>query len=85
MLLASTAHADMIPGLEIDANDVTAGHGATVGQVDEEQLFYLMARGIPRAEAVELLIRGFFEDLFKHIEQPEIREQFWQAVERKRG
>ena len=53
-LLLEDAHADSIPGLEIEANDVRCTHGATVGQVDRDQLFYLMARGLSRAEAERL-------------------------------
>lgn len=83
MLMANTAHADMIPGLEIDANDVVAGHGATVGQIDEEQLFYLRARGIPEVAARQMIIRGFYEALFRDVENVAIRERFWQAVQAK--
>lgn len=80
MLLGSDAHIDAIPGLEIDADDVTAGHGATVGQIDEEQLFYLMSRGLSREQATQLIIKGFFEDLFRHIPVDTTRELFWKAV-----
>lgn len=83
MLLKNTARVDSIPGLEIDADDVTAGHGATIGEVDEEQLFYLMARGIAEHEARDLIIHGFFEDLFKRVSRKEVREQFWSAVRAK--
>lgn len=85
MLMTNTAHADAIPALEIDADDVTAGHGATVGQVDEEQLFYLMARGISKDEATALIVRGFFEHLFKDIPDEKTRQEFWRAVEAKQG
>ena len=81
MLLGNDAHVDAIPGLEIDADDVVAGHGATVGQIDPEQLFYLMARGLPEAQARQTIIRGFFEDLFAKIESDSTREEFQQAVE----
>jgi Fe-S cluster assembly protein SufD len=60
LMLSPTTHAVPIPGLEILANDVRCTHGATVGQVDREQLFYLMARGLSRAEAERLIVRGFF-------------------------
>lgn len=81
MLLSDDAHVDAIPGLEIDADDVTAGHGATVGQIDEEQLFYLMSRGLSRAASEKLILRGFFEDLFKRIKSETAHRAFWQAVE----
>src|SRR6185503_12863053 len=55
LLLSDTARADSIPGLEILANDVRCTHGATIGQVDEEQLYYLMARGLPEREAKRLI------------------------------
>lgn len=81
MLLGNHAHIDAIPGLEIDADDVIAGHGATVGQIDPEQLFYLMARGLPEAEARRLIIEGFFEALFAQIDSETVRSQFQRAVE----
>ena len=81
MLLGNDAHVDAIPGLEIDADDVVAGHGATVGQIDPEQLFYLMARGLPEEQARQTIIRGFFEDLFARIESPSVRAEFQRAVE----
>ena len=83
MLLDNDSHADAIPGLEIDADDVTAGHGATVGQVDEEQLFYLMARGIPREAAKRMIIRGFFERQLGKVKSKSTRDAFWQTIERR--
>ena len=68
LLLSDTAHADSIPGLEIMANDVRCTHGATLGKVDREQLFYLMARGLSRAQAERLIVRGFFQDVLDRIE-----------------
>jgi len=59
LLLSDTAKAEAIPSLEIDENEVKAGHASTVGPVDEEQLFYLMSRGITRKEAESLVVRGF--------------------------
>jgi Fe-S cluster assembly protein SufD len=81
LLLSRTAHADSIPGLEIMANDVRCTHGATVGQVDREQLFYLMARGLPRAEAERLIVRGFFSDVLDRIELEPVREALGEALE----
>ena len=74
LLLSKSAHADSIPGLEILANDVRCTHGATLGQVDREQLFYLMARGLSRAEAERLIVRGFFQDVLDRIELEPVRE-----------
>jgi Fe-S cluster assembly protein SufD len=63
LMLSPTAHAVPIPGLEIMANDVRCTHGATVGRVDREDLFYLMSRGLSRPEAERLIVRGFFQDV----------------------
>jgi Fe-S cluster assembly protein SufD len=81
LLLSDQAHADSIPGLEILANDVRCTHGATLGQVDREQLFYLMARGLPRWEAERLIVRGFFQDVLDRIELEPVREALADALE----
>ncbi len=81
LLLSKTAHADSIPGLEILANDVRCTHGATLGQVDREQLFYLMARGLPRAEAERLIVRGFFQDVLDRVELEPVRTALGDALE----
>jgi Fe-S cluster assembly protein SufD len=61
LILSPNARADSLPKLEIEANDLRCTHGATVSQVDEDQVFYLMSRGIPRADAVRLIVEGFFQ------------------------
>jgi len=61
LLLSREARADSLPQLEIEANDLRCTHGATVSQVDENQVFYLMSRGIPRDDAVRLIVEGFFQ------------------------
>jgi Fe-S cluster assembly protein SufD len=81
LLLSKDAHADSIPGLEILANDVRCTHGATLGQVDREQLFYLMARGLSRREAERLIVRGFFQDVLDRIELEPVREALGAALE----
>jgi len=81
LMLAPTTHAVPIPGLEILANDVRCTHGATVGRVDREQLFYLMARGLPRPEAERLIVRGFFQDVLDRIELKPVREAVTSALE----
>jgi Fe-S cluster assembly protein SufD len=81
LLLSKQAHADSIPGLEILANDVRCTHGATLGQVDREQLFYLMARGLSRAEAERMIVRGFFQDVLDRIELEPVREALGAALE----
>ena len=81
LLLSDTAHADSIPGLEIMANDVRCTHGATLGRVDREALFYLMARGLSRAEAERLIVRGFFQDVLDRIELEPVRDAVTAALE----
>jgi Fe-S cluster assembly protein SufD len=81
LMLSPTTHAVPIPGLEILANDVRCTHGATVGRVDREQLFYLMARGLPRPEAERLIVRGFFQNVLDRIELEPVREAVTSALE----
>ncbi|MEJ7791364.1 MAG: Fe-S cluster assembly protein SufD [Gaiellaceae bacterium] len=81
LLLSMDAHADSIPGLEILANDVRCTHGATLGQVDREQLFYLMTRGLSRQEAERLIVRGFFQDVLDRIELEPVREALGATLE----
>jgi Fe-S cluster assembly protein SufD len=81
LLLSKTATANSIPGLEILANDVRCTHGATLSQVDREQLFYLMARGLERSEAERLIVRGFFQDVLDRIELEPVREALGAALE----
>ncbi|OGY27212.1 MAG: hypothetical protein A2Z42_04035 [Candidatus Woykebacteria bacterium RBG_19FT_COMBO_43_10] len=73
LLLSDTAKAEAIPSLEIDENEVKAGHASTVGPVDEEQLFYLMSIGITRKEAESLVVKGFFHPVLERISDKEKR------------
>jgi Fe-S cluster assembly protein SufD len=62
--LSPQARSDSIPGLKIDTNNVQkAGHASTSGEVDDEQLFYMQARGIPKSDAVHMIVMGFFESV----------------------
>ena len=61
ILLSSKARANAIPRLEVLENDVKAGHGATVGRVSDEEIFYLETRGLPKEEAKKLIVRGFLD------------------------
>lgn len=87
LLLSPDAEADSLPGLEIEANDVKCSHGATTGQVNPEELFYLRARGIPLAVAQELLAQGFLEEVLAKVGDDEaaaavremLRDKFHQA------
>jgi Fe-S cluster assembly protein SufD len=81
IVLSDRAKADSIPNLEIEANDVRCGHAASVGPVDEETLFYLMSRGIPRAEAERLIVFGFFQEVLDRITLDEVRDQVSSAIE----
>jgi Fe-S cluster assembly protein SufD len=82
LLLHNHAHADSKPNLEIFADDVKASHGATVGQLDHEQLFYMRTRGFPEEEAKNLLIYGFVEQVVEKIPVPSLREQISDKVAR---
>lgn len=73
--LGTKTIANSIPSLKIEANDVKASHGATIGQIDEEHLFYLMARGLSMQEAEKLIVEGFFEPVIQKIPLEELREK----------
>lgn len=85
LVLDRSSRADSIPNLEIAANDVRCTHGATVSQVEEEHLFYLQARGIPRSEAQKLVVEGFFRPVIDRIPVEEIQEFLQTAIARKVG
>ncbi len=85
LVLSRTARADTIPNLEIEANDVRCTHGATVSQVEDEHLFYLMARGIPKSEAQKLIVEGFFRPVIDRIPVEEIQDFLQAAIARKVG
>lgn len=81
LVLTEGARADSIPNLEIETGEIAgAGHAATVGRFDDEQVFYLMARGIPEAEARRLIIRGFFSEVINRIPVESIREELEKRV-----
>jgi Fe-S cluster assembly protein SufD len=83
LVLSDKAHADSVPNLEILTGEVVgAGHASANGRLEEEHLFYLMARGIPEAEARRLVIRGFFGELIERISVPELRERVAAAIDR---
>jgi Fe-S cluster assembly protein SufD len=80
--LSPKARSDSIPGLMIDTNDVAqAGHASTSGQVEEEQLFYMQARGIPRDEALHMIVMGFFGPVIERIPSEELREHIAAMIE----
>jgi len=71
LLLSDSAKAEAIPSLEIDENEVKAGHASTVGPVDAEQLFYLTSRGITQKEARKLIVQGYFTGVLNQLPQQE--------------
>lgn len=80
LVLDDQARADSIPGLEILADDVRCTHGATVGKLEQEPLFYLKSRGIPQKEAEQLVVEGFFDPIMQRIPFEGVRERFQQAI-----
>jgi len=82
LLLTDGARADSIPNLEIETGEIVgAGHASATGRFDDEQLFYLMSRGITEAEARKLVVRGFFADLLAHVPVPDLRERLAGVIE----
>ena len=81
LLLGDHAEADLKPELEIFADDVKCAHGAAVGDLDADSLFYLQARGIPESEARGLLLHAFLEDAVAEVTREDLREQVRGAVE----
>lgn len=83
LVLSAKARADSLPNLEIQADDVRCSHAATVGQLDEEEVFYLLSRGIPKGEAVRLVVFGFFSEVLDQLPLEGVRAELLRAVERK--
>jgi len=85
LMLDRTARADSIPGLEIQADDVRCTHASTVGKLDEEEIFYLMSRGIPRNDAVRMVIQGFFDPVMQRIPFEGVRNRIFGRILEKIG
>lgn len=83
LLLENTARADSIPGLEIKANDLRCTHAATVGRIDDTELFYLMSRGIPLNDATKIMVDGFFDPLMQRIPFEGVRERLQLSIDAK--
>lgn len=82
LVLTDGARADSVPNLEIETGEIVgAGHASATGRFDDEQLFYLRARGIPEDQARRLVVRGFFGEIIAKIAVPEIRERLTAAIE----
>lgn len=83
--LSHSARADSIPGLEIEADDVRCTHGAAVSQVDREEIFYLMARGIPYRVAEQMIVNGFFQPVLDRIPMDSVRARLEASFAAKMG
>jgi len=83
LVLSKKARADSIPGLEILADDVRCTHGATVGKIDEDLVFYMMSRGIPRKVAERVIVEGFFDPIMQRIPFEGVRQRFQMAIAEK--
>lgn len=83
LLLSETARADSIPGLEIEADDVRCTHGSTSGRVDEELIFYARARGFTRKEAIQMIVTGFFQQVFDRITIESVRDALGLSISRR--
>jgi Fe-S cluster assembly protein SufD len=83
LVLTDGARADSVPNLEIETGEIVgAGHASATGRFDDEQLFYLRARGIPEAQARRLVVRGFFGEIIAKIPSAAVRERLTEAIER---
>lgn len=83
LLLSPDAHADAIPGLEIEADDVRCTHAAAIAQIDRDQLFYLTSRGLDPATAKQVIIEGFLESLVERLAEGPVREEISAALARR--
>ena len=83
LVLTDGARADSVPNLEIETGEIVgAGHASATGRFDDEQLFYLRARGIPEEQARRLVVRGFFNEIIAKMPVPAVRERLTEAIER---
>jgi Fe-S cluster assembly protein SufD len=83
LILSEGARADSMPKLEIMANDLRCTHGASTSRLNEDQIFYLMSRALPRAVAVRMMVDGFLAEIFDRIPLELVRQRLTEAVERK--
>lgn len=83
ILLSENAKSDAIPGLEILTNDVKATHSASVSQIDDDQIFYMMSRGLPENEAKKFIVLGFLEPAISRIRSEELRDTIRDLIEEK--
>jgi Fe-S cluster assembly protein SufD len=81
LILSPGARADSTPFLEIECADITAGHGSATGQIDARHLFYLESRGIPRDQALRLIVQGFFREILTEVELPGVEDRAMSHIE----
>jgi Fe-S cluster assembly protein SufD len=80
MLLSPRAKGDSIPSLIVETDNVKASHGGTVGEIDEEQVFYMMSRGIARRDAVRILVEGYFEEVIQRLHDPVFEQMLRERI-----
>ena len=86
LILTEGAHADSVPNLEIETGDIEgAGHASATGRFDDEQIFYLMSRGVPEVQAKRLVVRGFLADVIVRIPDTDLQNRLINSVELKLG
>ena len=85
LMLSDQAEANSMPGLEIQADDVRCTHGATSGEINEDELFYMQARGIRKADGRRLIVNGFFQSLLSRLESRSLREYLGRLVSERLG
>ena len=83
LMLSDEAEANSMPGLEILADRVRCSHGATSGELNQDELFYMMARGIAPQKAAKLIVRGFFETVLRRLEEPSLEKYFGQLLDQR--
>ncbi len=81
LILTEGARADATPFLEIECADITAGHGSATGQIDALQLYYLTSRGIPRDQALRLIVTGFFREVFSDVDLPGVQDAALERID----
>jgi Fe-S cluster assembly protein SufD len=80
ILLSEDAKVDAVPNLEIENNDVSCSHGATISQIDDDKLFYLMSRGLNEREAKKSIVEGFFDPILVKIDNEEVKENIKNTI-----
>ncbi len=83
LYLSEDSKADVLPSLDVDANDVRCSHGATIGMIDQDQIFYLMSRGLSHSQAQEMIVAGFFEGVIGRVPLESVKERLRSSIEAK--